>query len=148
LDSSVIEESSVTANDGKKYKTKLYNLDMIISIGYRIKSNRGIIFRKWANKVLKDYLVQGYAVNKRRIEVLNKTIDIQNKMLSSALSIDQESLVSVIEEYTNALNLLDDYDHQCIKKPEGTKPIYYLHYDDCRRIINSMKYGNSSNVFE
>lgn len=92
---------------------------MIISVGYRVKSLRGIIFRKWANKVLKDYLIQGYTINKKKIEVLNKTISIQNKMLESTLNIDEEELVNVIDEYTKALDLLDDYDHQRITKPKG-----------------------------
>ena len=63
LDQSVFEESSITASDGKKYKTKIYNLDMIISVGYRVKSRRGIIFSKWANSILKQYLINGYAIN-------------------------------------------------------------------------------------
>lgn len=78
LDNSVSEESSITASDGKKYITKLYNLDMIISVGYRIKSKRGILFRRWANKVLKDYLIQGYAINEKRLVALKKTVEIQN----------------------------------------------------------------------
>lgn len=92
---------------------------MIISVGYRVKSLRGIIFRRWANKVLKEYLIQGYSINKKKIEVLNKTISIQNKMLASTLNIDEEELVNVIDEYTKALDLLDDYDHQRITKPKG-----------------------------
>ena len=92
---------------------------MIISVGYRVKSLRGIIFRRWANKVLKEYLIQGYSINQKRIEVLNKTISIQNKMLASTLNIDEEELVNVIDEYTKALDLLDDYDHQRITKPKG-----------------------------
>ncbi len=66
-------------------KIKIYNLDMIISVGYRVKSKRGIIFRKWANRVLKEYLIEGYSINEKRIEVLNKTIEVQNKMLSSSM---------------------------------------------------------------
>ena len=92
---------------------------MIISVGYRVKSLRGIIFRRWPNKVLKEYLIQGYSINKKKIEVLNKTISIQNKMLASTLNIDEEELVNVIDEYTKALDLLDDYDHQRITKPKG-----------------------------
>ena len=105
LDNSTTEESSVVQIEGKRKitrKIKIYNLDMIISVGYRVKSQRGIIFRKWANKVLKEYLVQGYSINKRRMEALNKTIEVQNKMLASSLNIDQETLVNVIDEYTNA----------------------------------------------
>ncbi len=128
-------------------KLKIYNLDMIISVGYRVRSARGILFRKWANQILKDYLVKGYAVNEKKIKTLNKTIEIQNRMLASALDIEQTALVNVIEEYTNALDLLDDYDHQCIDKPKGNKTIYEMTYDDCRKIIDSMKFGDASNVF-
>lgn len=126
---------------------KIYNLDMIISVGYRVKSQRGIIFRKWANKVLKEYLIQGYSINKKRIEVLNKTIEVQNKMLASSLNIDQEALVNVIEKYTKALDLLDDYDHQCLVKPKGNETLYKLSYPDCKIIIDSMKFKNMSSVF-
>lgn len=126
---------------------KIYNLDMIIFVGYRVKSQRGIIFRKWANKVLKEYLIQGYSINKKRIEVLNKTIEVQNKMLASSLNIDQEALVNVIEKYTKALDLLDDYDHQCLVKPKGNETLYKLSYSDCKIIIDSMKFKNMSSVF-
>ena len=116
LDISSIEESSVVQIEGNRKvnrRIKIYNLDMIISVGYRVKSQRGILFRKWANKILKEYLIQGYSINQKRISALNKTIEIQNKMLASSLNIEQEALVNVIEEYTKALNLLDNYDHQC-----------------------------------
>ena len=129
------------------YKVKLYNLDMIISVGCRVKSKRGIIFRKWANKVLKDYLIQGYAINDKRLEKLNKVIDIQNKMLASALNIDSYELNEVIRTYTNALDLLDDYDHQRLEKPKGNDTIYKIEYNEARIIIDSMKFNNDSNLF-
>ena len=150
LDVSTVEESSIVQIEGNRKVNrtiKVYNLDMIISVGYRVKSQRGIIFRKWANKVLKEYLVQGYSINKRRMEALNKTIEVQNKMLASSLNIDQETLVNVIDEYTNALDLLDEYDHQCLIKPKGNETIYRLTYSDCRTIIDSMKFKNTSSVF-
>ena len=89
----------------QRYSYKLYNLDMIISVGYRVKSQRGIIFRKWANKVLKEYLIQGYSINNKRLDKLNKVIDIQNKMLASSLNMDSYELTEVIKTYTNALDL-------------------------------------------
>ena len=147
LDYSVVEESSVTASDGKKYLTKLYNLDMIISVGYRVKSQRGIVFRRWANSVLKSYLVRGYAVNERKLIALNKTVEIQNRMLASTLHIDNEELTNVVNAYTNALELLDDYDHQTLKEVNGRKAIYLLTYDDCRKLIDSMKFSKTSNLF-
>ena len=83
LDNSVIEESSITSIDGKKYKTKLYNLDMIISVGYRVKSKRGIMFRQWANKVLKEYLLKGYVINENRVIVSNDNyIELKNQVTS------------------------------------------------------------------
>lgn len=150
LDISSIEESSVVQIEGNRKvnrRIKIYNLDMIISVGYRVKSQRGILFRKWANKILKEYLIQGYSINQKRISALNKTIEIQNKMLAPSLNIEQEALVNVIEEYTKALDLLDNYDHQCLIKPKGNESIYKLTYSDCRTIIDSMKFKTTSSVF-
>ena len=130
-----------------KRSIRLYNLDMIISVGYRVKSKRGIAFRRWANKVLKDYLVQGYAINQKRIEALNKTIDIQTRMLSYSLNIDKEELGKVINEYTRALDLLDSYDHQTLAKPKGEKSAYVMSYKEARDIIDSMKFNEMSSVF-
>ena len=82
-DNSVVAKFATTATDGKTYQVEYYNLDMILSVGYRVKSNQGVIFRKWANKVLKDYMLKGYAVNQRRLEYLEKTIkliDIANRI--------------------------------------------------------------------
>lgn len=150
LDISSIEESSVVQIEGNRKvnrRIKIYNLDMIISVGYRVKSQRGILFRKWANKILKEYLIQGYSINQKKISALNKTIEIQNKMLASSLNIEQEALVNVIEEYTKALDLLDNYDHQCLIKPKGNESIYKLTYSDCRTIIDLMKFKTTSSVF-
>ena len=125
----------------------LYSLDVIISVGYRVRSNRGVLFRRWANKVLKDYLVKGYAVNEKRLENLNKTIDIQNRMLAYSLNIDKEELAKVINEYTRALDLLDNYDHQTLAKPKGEKTVYIMSYQEAREIIDSMKFNDMSSVF-
>lgn len=125
----------------------LYNLDVIISVGYRVKSKRGIIFRRWANKVLKDYLIQGYAVNQKQLDNLNKVIDIQNRMLAYSLDMDKETLSNVINEYTKALDLLDSYDHQTLEKPKGQSSDYVLTYQEARYIIDLMKFGERSSVF-
>ena len=126
---------------------KLYNLDMIISVGYRVRSPRGVLFRKWANKVLKDYLIQGYAINQKRLDNLGKVIDIQNRMLAYSLNIDKEELTEVINEYTRALDLLDNYDHQTLVKPKGSKSDYVMTYKEARDIIDSMKFNDMSDVF-
>ena len=124
-----------------------YNLDVIISVGYRVKSQNGIIFRKWATSILKDYMIKGFAVNEKRLEALDKTIQIQSRMLASALNIEEKEVLNVIEAYSNALTLLDDYDHGTIPKPDGIASIYCLSYEECRFLIDSMKYGNFSSVF-
>ena len=125
----------------------LYSLDMVISVGYRVRSQRGVRFRIWANKVLKDYLIKGYAISQKRLDNLNKTIDIQNRMLAYSLNIDKEELSKVINEYTRALDLLDNYDHQTLVKPKGKKSAYVMTYQEAREIIDSMKFNDMSDVF-
>lgn len=94
------------------HMTEYYNLDVIISVGYRVKSKRGIAFRKWANSVLKQYIIQGYAVNNNRINQLGEVIRIM-KRTENAL--DSKQVLTVIEKYSEALELLDAYDHQIIR---------------------------------
>lgn len=147
LDNSVCAENALTASDGKKYITKFYNLDMIISIGYRVNSKRGIEFRKWVTNILKQYMYKGYAINQKRLEILNKVVEIQNKMLATALDISTYELKEVIDKYSYALDLLDDYDHQKVVKPNGNDVIHKIEYAECRSIIDSMKFGDSSNLF-
>ena len=125
----------------------LYSLDVIISVGYRVKSKRGIIFRKWALEKIKEYLIKGYSINEKRLEALNKTIDIQNRMLAYSLNIDKEELAKVINEYTKALDLLDNYDHQTLPKPKGETSTYVMTYQEAREIIDSMKFNDMSSVF-
>ena len=133
-------------NKMQTHDVSYYNLDMIISVGYRVKSQIGIVFRRWANKVLKEYLIEGYSVNKRLI-ALNKTIEIQSKMLANTLDIETNELENIINLYTNALTLLDNYDHQCVPKPIGSKENYVLEYNECRKFINNMRFNNDSKLF-
>ena len=121
-----------------------YNLDVIISVGYRVKSKRGIAFRKWANKVLRDYIVKGYAVNDNRMNQLKEVMRIMKR---TEEQLDAKQILSVIEKYSLALDLLDAYDHQNMKRPEGGNTIYILSYEECRKVIDSMSYGGSSDVF-
>ena len=146
-ESSVIKFYLNTGNDGKAYVTGFYNLDLILSVGYRVNSKRGIAFRRWASKVLSDYLLKGIAINEKRLHSLGKTVDIQNRMLSASLNIDYQELSSVVNEYTQALDLLDDYDHQSLAKPKGRETIYQLTYEDSRSIIDKMKFTLSSDLF-
>ena len=127
-----------------------YNLDMIISVGYRVNSKKGVIFRKWANKILKDYLLKGYAVNQRRLEYLEKTvklIDIAGRIDTELKGSEAQEIIKVINNYSNALNLLDDYDHKTVKKPKGTSSSEMIKYEDCMNIVNTLKFNNDSNLF-
>lgn len=126
-----------------KQLVPFYSLDVIISVGYRVKSPNGIIFRKWATSILKDYMINGYSINKKRLDALNKTIEIQSRMLASSLDIDAKEVLSVIDSYSNALSLLDDYDHGTLTKPKGKNSIYELTYKECRDLIDSMKFNSS-----
>ena len=128
-------------------KMDFYNLDAIIAVGYRVNSKKATSFRQWATSILKDYMIKGYAVNLKRLDVLNKTITIQSRMLASTLGIEEKEVLNVIEAYSNALSLLDDYDHGCVLKPEGKDSIYQLTYEECRTLIDSMGYGGFSSVF-
>ena len=151
-----LEENSVcsffehTAKDGKKYNVQYYNLDMIISVGYRVNSKQGIAFRKWATKILKDYLLKGYAVNQKRLECLEKTIkliDIAGRIDTELKGSEAKEIIRVINNYSNALNLLDDYDHKRISKPNGTINDNKITYEECMDIIGKLKFNSDSDLF-
>ena len=141
---SVVANFATTAADGKTYQVDYYNLDVIISVGYRVKSQRGVEFRKWANGVLKEYIIKGYAVNNKRIEQIGEVIRIMKRAENQ---LDAKQVLSVIEKFNTALDLLDDYDHQTMKKPTGSKAVYVLDYNECRKVINEMKFASDSELF-
>ena len=148
LDSSVVAKFATTASDGKTYKIDYYNLDMIISVGYRVKSPRGIAFRKWATSILKEYIVQGYTVNAKRLNVLNKVVEIQSNIIADVLELDSREVFDVIQKYTQALELLDDYDHQIVQKPKiSNEKAYQLTFNECKKLIESMTFSKSSTIF-
>lgn len=121
LDNSVIEEYSVTASDGKKYKTKIYNLDMIISVGYRVKSKRGILFRKWANSILKQYLLNGYAINNDRILAYQSNI-----LQLEANYINIENRIKNIEQTIYADNNLIVFEGEILKPYSFLIKLFFL----------------------
>ncbi len=148
LDSSVVAKFATTASDGKTYKIDYYNLDMIISVGYRVKSSRGIVFRKWATSILKEYIVEGYAVNAKRLNVLNKVVEIQSNIIADVFELDSREVFDVIQKYTQALELLDDYDHQIVQKPKiSNEKAYRLTFNECKKLIESMTFSKSSTIF-
>lgn len=123
---------------------KFYNLDVIISVGYRVKSKRGVEFRKWANSVLKQYILQGYAVNNHRIAQLGEVIKIMKRTEDS---LDGKQILSVIEKYSDALEMLDSYDHQTMTRPKGNPATYTLEYEECMQVISHMRFGDESELF-
>ena len=130
--------------------TNYYNLDMIISVGYRVKSQEGIVFRKWATKILKDYMLKGYAVNQKRLEYLEKTIkliDIANRMEDRLENNDAKEILKVIGDYSKALDLLDDYDHRTLKKIKGNIDERKIEYQDCIEVINKLRFNEESTLF-
>lgn len=153
LDISTVANFATVKNEGGRNVTRnidYYNLDMIISIGYRVKSQNGVIFRKWATKILKDYMIKGYAENQKRLEYLEKTvklIDIAGRIDTKLKGNEAQEIIKVINNYSNALDLLDDYDHKRIIKPNGTKNNKQITYEDCLNIITKLRFSNDSDLF-
>ncbi|WP_274972871.1 virulence protein RhuM/Fic/DOC family protein [Bacteroides fluxus] len=129
---------------GVKQNVAVYTLDVIISVGYRVNSKRATFFRRWATNILKEYLIRGIAINDNRLKQLGETIRILKR---STDQLDAKQVLAVVEQYTMALDLLDDYDHQCIGKPEGNKATYILSYEECRKVINDMKFNTHNDLF-
>ena len=130
--------------EGVKQLVPFYTLDVIISVGYRVKSKRGVEFRRWANSVLKQYILEGYAVNDSRIKQLGEVIRIMKRTENE---LDSKQVLSVIEKYSNALDLLDSYDHQNMTRPKGNEATYVLQYEECMEVIQSMRFGDESDLF-
>ena len=127
-----------------------YNLDMIISIGYRVNSKKGITFRRWATSVLKDHLLKGYSVNQKRLEFLEKKvqlIDIASRIENDINADEAKEIIKVINEYNEALDLLDEYDHRTLKVPKGTKSDEVITYENCLDIISLLKFNSQSDIF-
>lgn len=121
-----------------------YNLDVIISVGYRVKSRRGVEFRRWATDVLRRYIIEGAATNERRLEQLGKVARVMARIPES---LETRQVLDIVQSYTAALDLLDDYDHQRLKAPKGDKATYVLSYEECRKVIDGMKFGEESDLF-
>lgn len=121
-----------------------YSLDAIISVGYRVNSTRATQFRIWATRILKDYIVRGYAINRERMRQLGQTVEVMKRV---ANSLDVEQVLDVVNAYSTALDLLDGYDHQTIAKPKAKGRSVALSYEECRRFVDSMKFAADSPLF-
>lgn len=146
------EKTSVGISDKSSggRKSKIYNLDVIISVGYRVKSKNGVIFRQWANKILKDYMLKGYAVNQKRLDYLEKTIkliDIANRLDEQLENGEAREVIKVIGNYYKALDLLEEYDNNKIENKKGFPDSKVIKYNDCRNIIDNLKYSKTSEIF-
>ena len=146
IESTVAEFATVQMEGNREVERNVeyYNLDVIISVGYRIKSKRGVEFRRWANSVLKQYILNGYAVNDIRIRQLGEVIRIMARPENES---DSRQVLSVIEKYSSALDLLDAYDHQNMTRPEGNRATYVLSFEECMDVIQSMRFGDESDLF-
>ncbi len=148
-----LKEQTMTKFGNSEFNGKptyYYNLDVIISVGYRVKSQNGIIFRKWASQILKDYMIKGYAVNQKRLEYLEKTvklIDIANRIDGKLNNVDAREILKVIGNYSKALDLLDDYDHKTLSKPKGSNSKEQIKYEDCLDVINKLRFNEESDIF-
>lgn len=143
----VVRKFRTTAKDGKNYNVSYYNLDLILSLGYRIKSLTATRFRIWATSVLRNYLQQGYVVNEKRLQALKKTVEIESRIIAGMADIDAGYVLKVVNEYETAFMLLDDYDHQCVAKPEGNLATYCLQYQECKDLIAQMEFSKESAIF-
>ena len=144
--STVANFATVQMEGGREVERNIehYNLDMIISVGYRVKSTRGVQFRKWANSVLKQYILQGYAVNNNRVAQLGEVIQIMKRTQNA---LDSQQVLNVIQKYSKALELLDSYDHQNMERPKGNTATYELTYEECMEVISQMRFGAESDLF-
>lgn len=130
-----LQKMQITSSDKP---VAFYDLDVIISVGYRVKSQRGVEFRRWATDVLRRYIIEGYAENEHRLKQLGQVTRIIARLPEG---LEGRQILDIVESYTNALDLLDDYDHQTLSRPNGTPAVYELTYEECREVIESMRFG-------
>ncbi len=150
LKEATVANFTTVQNEGERSVLRgidYYNLDVIISVGYRVKSQRGIEFRQWANKILKEYILQGYVINQKRLEALNKTVEIESRIIAHLSDLETDEMLNVVNSYTSALELLDNYDHQRVTKPKGNKDYQKLTLEECHAIISDMKFASESQIF-
>lgn len=140
----VVAKFATTASDGKSYQVEYYNLDVIISVGYRVKSQRGVEFRRWATDVLRRYIVEGRAENEKRLAQLAQVISVMERLPQE---IGAAQILEIVKSYASALDLLDDYDHQRLARPDGSKGVYVLSYEECRDLIGSLRFAGESDIF-
>jgi prophage maintenance system killer protein len=148
---SVVAFFATTAADGKTYKVEYFNLDAILSVGYRVNSKRGTQFRIWATGILRKHLGEGYTANEQRLKELRQTLSLVGNVLErySVSSDEAQALLHVVTDYASALDILDDYDHKRIKAAEGEQqPAVGITYKEATKVIASLReHFGGSNLF-
>jgi death-on-curing family protein len=139
----VVAKFATTATDNKTYQVEYYNLDMILSVGYRVKSPEGVKFRKWANSVLKSHIIQGYSINQRRLEQLNQMLEIVSRSDIAEVA----GVAGIVQNYLGALDLLEAYDEDRLKSPKGQKPKWELTHDEAIKFIRGLPFYETSTNF-
>lgn len=152
LDKSTVANFATVQKEGNREVTRqieYYNLDMIISVGYRVKSKNGIIFRKWATNILKDYMLKGYAVNQKRLDYLEKTVKLIDIATRSNDTNDEniKEVLNVINNFSKGLDILDNYDHRNFEKIKGRKSDKMITYQNCLDLIDLLKFNETSDIF-
>lgn len=142
------KHGAITGKTQKK-KIKYYNLDVIISVGYRVKSKQGTQFRQWATQRLKDYLVKGYAINEKRLketeskfQELKQAVSLLDNIVKTKIVTGDEAqgLLQVLSDYAFALDILDQYDHQTLKIAEtDTEEVFKISYPEAKKAIEGLK---------
>ncbi len=150
-----LDENSMCANFAhmgqlgvQEYNVKYYNLDVILAVGYRTNSAKGILFRKWANNILREYLLKGYVVNDRHfqdIEYVTRMLD-QYKEAGGQLP-SSDAMLEFLKAYQRGFKILDDYDHHCLEVPKGQKDIYIIQYDECIKLIHNTMFADQGDQF-
>lgn len=150
-----LDENSMCANFAhmgklgvQEYNVKYYNLDVILAVGYRTNSAKGILFRKWANNILREYLLKGYVINDRHfqdVEYITRMLD-QYKDAGGKLP-TSDAMLEFLKAYQRGFKILDDYDHHCLEVPEGQKDVYVIQYDECIKLIHNTMFANQGDQF-
>lgn len=150
-----LDEESMCANfahmgklNVQEYNVKYYNLDVILAVGYRTNSSKGILFRKWANNVLKEYLLKGYVINERHFQDIEYVTQVLDKYRIAGGELpNSDSMLEFLKAYQRGFKILDDYDHQSLEVPEGQKDIYVIGYDECIELIHSTMFVDKGDHF-
>jgi hypothetical protein len=148
-EATVAKIATVQKEGGREVKRDIeyYNLDVILSVGYRVNSKRATQFRIWATKILKQHILQGYTINQKRLletrakfkELRNAIAFLQEKSRKKLLEGQEKEILDLLSSYAKTLTILEQYDKGKLKKPKGKKARFVLNYDDCKNVITEIK---------